>query len=50
MPDRYEAIKRSLHKEHPNMPEKEVKMHAAMIFNGTRKKGEKPVTGKHHGK
>jgi hypothetical protein len=44
MPRRYEAIKRELRKGHPAMSEALVKKHAAMIFNGTRKKGQKPVT------
>jgi len=46
MPKRYEAIKRSLRKRHPMMTNAQVKMHAAMIFNGTRKRGQKPVTRK----
>lgn len=40
MPKRYEAIKSSLRSQHPNWPESEIKKHAAMIYNGTRKKGE----------
>lgn len=50
MPARYEAIKRSVRARNPKMSDEEVKKHAAMIFNGTRKRGEAPVTGKHHGK
>ena len=46
MPRRYEAIKRELRKGHPTMSEAMVKKHAAMIYNGTRKKGQKPVTRK----
>jgi hypothetical protein len=44
VPRRYEAIKRELRKGHPGMSDAMVKKHAAMIFNGTRKKGQKPVT------
>lgn len=44
MPARYEAIKESYGKSHPKASEKQVKKHAAMIFNGTRKPGEAPVT------
>jgi hypothetical protein len=46
MPRRYEAIKSELRKGHPSMSEAMVKKHAAMIFNGTRKRGQKPVTRK----
>jgi hypothetical protein len=46
MPRRYEAIKRELRAGHPKMPDKLLKKHAAMIFNGTRREGEKPVTRK----
>jgi hypothetical protein len=47
MPARYEAIKRSLKKK--GKSDKAAKTSAAKIFNATRKKGEKPVTG-HHSK
>jgi hypothetical protein len=33
MPAQYEGIKRSLAKKHPNYSEKELKKHAAMIYN-----------------
>ena len=46
MPARYEAIKRDLRRRHPMMTEEQVEKHAAMIYNGTRKKGQKPVTRK----
>jgi len=46
VPRRYEAIKRELRIGHPTMTDAMVKKHAAMIFNGTRKKGQKPVTRK----
>jgi hypothetical protein len=46
VPRRYEAIKRELRNGHPNMSEAQVKKHAAMIYNGTRKRGQKPVTRK----
>jgi hypothetical protein len=46
VPARYEAIKRSLRKRHPMMTAAQIKMHAAMIYNGTRKRGQKPVTRK----
>lgn len=43
MPRRYEAIRDKLAAEGKPDP----KGAAARIFNATRKKGEKPVTGKH---
>lgn len=43
MPAKYEAIRDKFTKK--GMPLKEAKTHAAKIFNATRKKGEKPVTG-----
>lgn len=46
MPKRYEAIKRELRKRHPMMTIEQAEKHAAMIYNGTRKKGQKPVTRK----
>jgi hypothetical protein len=48
MPARYEGIKRSLRKEHPNWSDHEIKKHAAMIYNGTKKKGEESL--QHHDK
>jgi hypothetical protein len=44
MPKKYEAIRDKLIKEGKSA--KEAKTRAAKIFNATRKKGEKPVTGK----
>lgn len=48
MPKRYEAIRDSMKKQ--GKGDKEAKTAAAKIFNATRKKGEKPVTGKHKGR
>lgn len=47
MPKRYEAIRDSIHMRNPQMPMPAVKTSAAKIFNASRKRGEKPVTGKH---
>lgn len=44
MPARYEAMRDKF--EEQGMSEKSAKGKAARIFNGTRKKGEAPVTGK----
>ena len=44
MPKRYEAIRDRFAKK---MPMKEAKTRAARIYNATRKRGQKPVTGKH---
>lgn len=43
MPAKYEAIRDKF--EAKGTPPKEAKTRAAKIFNTTRKKGEKPVTG-----
>lgn len=40
MPKRYMAIKESVRKENPNMPLKEVKTHAAKIYESSRQPGE----------
>jgi len=45
VPDKYEAIKESVRKSHPRWSDQQVETLAAKIFNATRKKGEKPVTG-----
>lgn len=42
MPAKYEAMRDKFKKE--GMDDKAAKGKAARIFNGTRKKGEKPVT------
>lgn len=43
MPKKYEAIRDRLKAE--GVPEKEAKSRAARIYNATRKRGQKPVTG-----
>lgn len=55
MPKRYEEIRDSIiaqmMKKHGHVSEKDrkkAKRIAAATFNKTRKKGEAPVTGKHH--
>lgn len=45
MPAQYLAIKRRLMRD--GMSEKEAEESAARIYNSARKKGQKPVTGKH---
>lgn len=44
MPKKYEAIKKQCKKE--GGADKSCKTKAAKIYNATRKKGQKPVTGK----
>jgi len=46
MPKRYEKLRDKFAKQGDRDP----KGKAARIFNATRKKSEKPVTGKHKGK
>ncbi len=45
MPKRYEALRDQFVKE--GMPLDKAKEKAARIYNATRKKNEKPVSGKH---
>ena len=45
MPKQYEAIRDKLIRQ--GVPEAEAKRRAAKIFNAQRKKGQRPVTGKH---
>lgn len=45
MPKKYEAIRDKFKKE--GMGSKEAKTRAAKIYNATRKRGQRPVTGKH---
>jgi hypothetical protein len=45
MPKKYEAIRDKLMAR--GTPSKQAKTRAAKIFNATRKRGEKPVTGRH---
>lgn len=40
MPHRYQEIKASIQQQHPNMPLKEVKTHAAKIYESSREPGE----------
>ena len=43
MPAQYEAIKASLRKKNPQMSEKNLKKHAAMIFNSLPENKAKPL-------
>jgi hypothetical protein len=45
MPKQYEAIRDKLIKQ--GLPAKAAKTRAAKIYNAGRKKGQRPVTGKH---
>jgi hypothetical protein len=47
MPARYEAIRDYYIRK--GLAEKVAKTKAAKIYNATRKQGQAPVTGKHHG-
>ncbi len=48
MPKKYESMRDKF--KSAGMTSKSAKQKAARIFNSQRKKGEKPVTGKHKGK
>jgi len=48
MPEDYEAIKRSLRKQHPDWPEAKLKEHAAKITNAKRNAEGRPPAKFHH--
>jgi len=49
MPAKYDAIKRSLRREHPDWPDAKVKEHASRIFVGTSKNRHKAAKQLAHG-
>ena len=50
MPKDYEAIKKSVKKQHPEYSDKEAKEHAARITNAERARAGKPPAKFHHPK